>query len=351
MRKIIFITIPLILLGIIILWAFTFFKTAEKYTPNTVSPSEKVNGISFVAPVNEIDVSSLKSLVDINANWIAFSPFAYTQGNSPAINFNVEWQWWGEKLIGLKKCIAFAKQHKLKVMLKPQVWIIGQGWPGEFELKNEAEWKLWEANYSKYIITMVKIAAESDLELFCIGTEYKIAATKRPQFWRDLILNVHKVYSGKIIYAANWDNYENIEFWDDLDYIGIDAYFPLSNEKTPSISTLSEKWRDIKNDIQSYANKEKKNVIFTEYGYRNVDQCTFEPWRDDLQTAQKINNLAQVNAFEAIYKSIWHEPWFAGGFIWKWYDYHESAGGNDNHDFTPQNKPAEKVIEKWYGKY
>jgi hypothetical protein len=63
-----------------------------------------------------------------------------------------------------------------------------------------------------------------------------------------------------------------------------------------------------------------------------------------------VNLDAQKIAYEAIYEKFWSEEWFAGGFLWKWYDYHESAGGMNNKNYTPQNKPAEDAIRSAYEK-
>jgi len=47
------------------------------------------------------------------------------------------------------------------------------------------------------------------------------------QEWKKLIQNIRKIYSGQLTYAANFDNYQNIAFWEDLDVMGINAYFKL----------------------------------------------------------------------------------------------------------------------------
>ena len=47
------------------------------------------------------------------------------------------------------------------------------------------------------------------------------------QHWWELIANIRQSYSGQLTYAANFDNYQEVYFWDQLDLIGINAYFPL----------------------------------------------------------------------------------------------------------------------------
>ena len=87
--------------------------------------------------------------------------------------------------------------------------------------------------------------------------------------------------------------------------------------------------------------------MFTEFGYRSVNFTAKEPWVFN-RVVGNINLQNQVNGIEAIYKEFWKEDWFAGGFVWKWFVNHKNAGGKDNNRFTPQNKPAEKVLARLY---
>ncbi len=64
-----------------------------------------------------------------------------------------------------------------------------------------------------------------------------------------------------------------------------------------------------------------------------------------------VNLEAQSNATEALFQSVWNEPWFAGGYIWKWFVNHEEVGGLKNNQFTPQNKPVQDVLEVYYGNH
>jgi len=101
--------------------------------------------------------------------------------------------------------------------------------------------------------------------------------------------------------------------------------------------------------IKDLSEKYQKQVLFTEYGYRSVDYSGKEPWKYD-RSMTEVNLEAQVNASRALYDTFWDKDWFAGGFIWKWFINYEKSGGKDNNQFTPQNKPIEKVIKTYYSK-
>ena len=105
-------------------------------------------------------------------------------------------------------------------------------------------------------------------------------------------------------------------------------------------------WQPWLNEISSFQQQFDKKIIFTEFGYRSLDYCAKEPW--DAGIDGPVNLQAQRNAYEAFFETLWNKDWFGGGFLWKWFDYHDSAGGSSNNQFTPQNKPAESLIREWY---
>ncbi len=69
--------------------------------------------------------------------------------------------------------------------------------------------------------------------------------------WRRLISEVRERYTGRLTYAANFDQYELVTFWDDLDVIGVNAYFPLRKHYLPDIgddelgALLDSRWRAV----------------------------------------------------------------------------------------------------------
>lgn len=330
--------------ALVLLFVVTAFITAPAPVPS------KIGGVSLVAPVNKVDNGWVTPVKKINAGWVAMLPYAYSYVGKPKVIYDIPQQWWGERLEGLRSTVKHARQGGLKVMLKPMVWVPGS-WPGDFDLPTEKLWLVWEREYSNYIMKLIRMAEEEGVSIFCIGTEYRTAVEKRPQFWRGLIKQVRKNFSGKVTYAANWDDYLKVPFWKDLDYIGIDAYFPLSDKATPPIGELKRKWQVPSTPLRVLSRHEGKQVLFTEFGYRSIDRGAWKQWElEGIGYSEKVNMQAQVNSYTAFFETFWEEDWFAGVFLWQWYDYYNKAGGPGNSDYTPQRKPAEKVISAWYAK-
>ena len=292
----------------------------------------------------------MNAVQDIGAGWIAVIPYAYTRLGEPKVYWNSQRQWWGERPEGVIETIRLAKKAGINVMLKPQVYFPGS-WPGGLDFNSDAEWEAWELEYREYLMSFVAIADSMDIPLFCIGTEFKVSEQKRAHFWRKLIKDIKATYDGKLTYAANWDCYDKVPFWDELDYVGIDAYFPLSADKTPSVGKLAKAWQQPIRSIRSFHEKVKKPILFTEFGYLSVDGCAYNTWELENKVDQlPINEQAQANALDALFTVCTKESWFAGGFLWKWFPNMKGHEGYPASDYTPQGKIGAQVIKKWYTK-
>lgn len=326
--------------------AYLTFNGRSVASPQATVP---VNGISLVSPPQKVSPTLFGGVEKTHANWVALIPFGFSREGQPEVYFDHERQWWGERSDGTCELIRCSKDYDLKVLLKPHVWVRGQGWPGEFDLTAEEDWKIWEKGYREYILNYARIADSMKVEMFCVGTEFRIAGVKREVFWRSLIKEVRQIYKGPLTYASNWDNFDKIKFWDELDYIGIDAYFPVTEAAAPSISDLEAGWKPIRSQLERFSKQTGRPVLFTEYGYQSLTGTAGKHWEID-KGSDAINMQAQADAYQALYNVFWDEPWFAGGFLWKWH-LRKNYGGPANGAFTPQGKKAEEVIKSHFGSY
>ncbi len=326
----------------------------------TSSKAEKINGIAFSAPHKEtLHDTMFESIKVTHANWIGLVPEAKIDRPTLLLLADEENTYKGATVESVEKSIQLARKSGFQIFLKPHVIIQphdgkssdkthGATWRGEIRPKSEEDWVMLESCYQEYILELADLAEEYNIELFSIGTELKAFVFDRPDFWNQLILEIKERYSGKLTYCANWDEYEAITFWDQLDYIGIDAYFPISKQRTPPVRRTMRKWKSIKKKIEKVSNQTNRKVLFTEFGYRNVSFSGRRPWTHDRDQKQSPNNEAQSNLLEALMRSFWEEEWIAGGFAWEWF---AIPLEEDNTDFTVQDKPALAVIQDFYTRF
>ena len=315
---------------------------------SSASQQRKFNGVSFVASSRQINQTNIAPVLNVNANAVALMPFGFIRDtSSPKLTFNSDRQWFGETKKGLIQYALEFQKKNVQIMVKPQIWIWRGEFTGNLTMASEEDWRILEESYSEFIMTYAKVAQDIGAELLCIGTELEQFVMQRHSYWVSLITEIRKVFRGKLTYAANWDEFKRVPFWGELDFIGVDAYFPLTDLKSPAVADFEAGWNKHKIEIKAIQARFKKPILFTEFGYRSVDYTGKKPWESN-RIEGSLNLKAQENGLQALYNQFWNEEWFAGGFVWKWFVNHNRVGGIYNNRFTPQNKPAEDLLKKLY---
>lgn len=311
--------------------------------------AEKMHGLSFVAPPEPFPQNPMMPIKTVGASWISVIPYAFSRLEVPMVRYSENGShWWGERPVGVAQTIRLAHEHGIKVMLKPQVYIHA-GWTGALDCQTDDDWEKWEADYTRYIMRFAALADSTGAEMFCIGTEFNRAIQKRPAYWTELIRKIRSVYRGKLTYSSNWDDWERVPFWSELDYIGLGGYFPLVEAVTPEVEQLKTAWKPIQERLKNLSHEKGKPVLFTEFGYLSVDGCGWRNWELERGIeGRNINEQAQANCLEALFATFQPESWWAGGFLWKWFPNMSGHEGYPERDYTPQGKLGEKVLQKWY---
>ena len=365
-KKVIFSLVPLFILGGV------FAIISSERSPESlvnIPLAEKHRGVCWVGGPDEVFAENLATLADKNVNWISQTPFGWQRGHdNPEIGMNngKDWVWWGERDLGLKKTTEFAQANGIKTILKPHIWLRDdQGkWRGEIKMKSEEDWQKWFAHYTEFILHYARLAEEANMEMLCIGTELHQTCVEREADWRQLISKVREVYSGPLTYAANFsDEYQDVSFWDDLDYIGVQAYFPLTDALEPDIEALREGWKEPIEALRKFSNRYEKPILFTEVGYKSTNDAGITPWEWPQRISQEereeiYSEETQARCYEALFAEVMDEPWLAGVHLWKWYPRYDILKERNekrmrnyfNIDFTPQKKAAEQVMTDWFAK-
>lgn len=243
----------------------------------------------------------------------------------------------------VKDAIDKAHAQGLNVMLKPHVDILSGAWRGEITFSTEADWSAWFASYKDFIVHYAKIAQEKNAEMFCIGTELEKTVTRYSD-WQKIIDAVRTVYFGPLTYATNYDNID-IQLWNNLEYIGIDGYYDLTDKDNPSAAELDAAWVPIVNNLKQLSQKYDKPVIFTEVGYRSIVGCNKAPW--DWSIDGTFNMTEQANCYDAIFRAFKDQNWFYGFYFWCAMP-DPNHGGTGNKEYTPNKKDAENILAKWW---
>jgi hypothetical protein len=236
----------------------------------------------------------------------------------------------------------------MKVMLKPHLDLANDPthWRGDIGVGfSEADWTAWFTSYKTFINHYAQLAQAYGADQFCIGTEL-VSTEFRAADWQSVIVGVRGIFLGPITYAANQGSEGAITWWDLVDYIGVDAYYPLTDKNDPTLAELEAAWAPRVAALKTLSENWEKPVIFTEIGYRSQDGANQHPW--DFLVSSTIDLQEQADLYQAVFESFFNQSWFAGIFWWSW-DPNPIQGGPCDMSYSPHDKPAENILRQWYG--
>jgi len=255
--------------------------------------------------------------------------------------------------------IKAAQAAGLEVLLKPHVDPLDGIWRAYLAPADPAA---WFASYKTMLVNYAQIAQQTGLKTMSIGTELvSMTGANYREEWLDIIDAVRSVFDGELTYSAEWGEARTLSFWDELDVIGIDGYFPLAaSEKLPSVAELKHSWMnpsaiDYVNEalggvspvefLRDLSEQYGKKVVFTEIGFRPIEGAATSP--GDWEMNGKFSEQAQANLFKALFDVFGSQGggWFSGFYIWD----RRAENGEVQKDYHTEGRPAQKIIDLWYG--
>ncbi|TAE47756.1 MAG: hypothetical protein EAZ89_17025 [Bacteroidetes bacterium] len=289
----------------------------------------------------------IEKLQNLGANLIALVPYSGSREvNKPNV-FRFSREAGGENDLATTASHYDARDQGMLTLLKPQIWFSG-GWPGDLEMKNEPDWKLFFTYYRRWIRHYAMLAAIHEMDAFCVGVEFLKASTSHPQEWRTLTQDMRQIYGGPVTYAANWgEEAEKIAFADALDFIGVNSYYPLSDKDSASDEELRASFAKVMTKMADISERTGKAIVFTEIGFRSITS----PWKQPHAnpSGQAVLGAHQARCYRVVLDGLRGKAWCGGIVWWKWPS-HAGYEKEDPYCFTPNTKPAEAVLREAYGK-
>jgi hypothetical protein len=243
----------------------------------------------------------------------------------------------------------------------------------------------WFAAYQTFITGWATKATAWGADSLSVGCEFK-RTEQTPGWddeWRNVIAAVRANFAGPLTYAANHDSYDDVVWWDDLDFIGIDAYLPLTNKPPvvphpitgqpmpggpgPTLAELETAWNgqaDLIEDwwLNALSDAERNPILFTEVGYTKWFSTNKAPYQsgpsfyyldangnpilDGSGNPIGIPDLQeQARCYAAALGETWTRDWMAGYYWWMW---DTQPGGGGYNPYTPQGNPAYDILVLYY---
>lgn len=283
----------------------------------------------------------LRQIAAAGATWVQINPTWYQDDvRSASITSRAQ----TPSDASIHHVIETAHRIGLKVFLKPLVDLSPEGGGGYRGTIRPADPGAWFASYTGFIGHYAEVASGRGVEEFGVGTELAGVSGDRAR-WLGVVDAVRTRYQGRVVYAANFDEYRHVAFWDVLDLVGIDAYWPVSPHPTADAAALQRAWNPIVRELAAFAKRTRRHILFTEAGYTSQRGSTTAPW--SWTNSGTPDQAEQAAAYQALLASLDGQPWWDGVFWWAW-DVPSAPATGDPLNYSPRGKSAEAVVQHWW---
>ena len=233
-------------------------------------------------------------------------------------------------------------------------------------------WTLWFKSYGEVILHYARIAAELGVEYFCVGSELAPTETHTSE-WRELIRTVRAAcpnaaitYESDTVYNDAY--YTQVQFWDDLDFIGVSAYIPGSGDaNTWGSGRMNPTSAEMEANITAWyartvarvAREFGKPVLFLEAGCEAYDGSNQAPWMymsallqsSGLSREQITFDFRErIDYYEALGRFVSKTPEIFGVFLWEraFIDPYNYPGYFMDNSLDVREPPISEFIRLWY---
>lgn len=258
-------------------------------------------------------VRTLDELKALGVNWVCIHPYAGIRGDG---SVRVPERWY-EGADWLTRPIEEAHARGMKVFIKPHLayWGSPFSWRGEIAFETDAQWDRFFDGYELWITRVAEVCKDADG--FSVGTELD-RTIHHDEAWRRIIASVRDATDAPLTYSANWSDYERVGFWDDLDAIGVQAYFPLTDEEgLPEPQTLRRAWRRVADRLEAFAREHDRPIVLTELGYNRSSAAAIRPW--ESRSGGPNAEETQRRCLDAALDELAGRERVVGAFLWKWF--------------------------------
>lgn len=240
----------------------------------------------------------------------------------------------------LTRTLSQARTLGLRIGLMPILRLPDEAkgrWRGALDPTSVSE---WFASYTRALLPLAEQAEAKGAVRLVVGSEL-LSLEHEADHWRRLIRSVRTRFSGRVVYATNWDDL-SIPFADALDEVGVSAYFPMAAPfERPSARSLARRWEQHRVALSAFAADTGKPVIVTEVGYPARERAAEQPWYEDAGAA--LAPELQATLLHAACSTLAQRP-LLGVYVWNWFGF----GGPSDGTFSPRGKPAAAVLERCF---
>jgi hypothetical protein len=315
----------------------------------TIGPIESAlhPGRGYGSPAFE---RGLDEAVRLGATWISLTPFGRAwdlKATGVDKTFELPFE---ENQRGMLRAVQQAHARGLRVLLVPHLWVESGGWRAEIDPDGAEGWRRFAEGYRAFVLEWARFATRARVDMLAVGVELRswLTTTHAPSFL-PILRDIRATYAGPLTYAANWDDVEQTVILGELDVIGINAFYPLTDKQNASDAELEQGGMDVAKKVEALAQLWQKPVVFNEFGYTARSDPALRPWEwPDHMHDVKVDARAQAAAYRGLLRGMLATPELRGGFVWRLYADPDDLSQEAEWGFSPRGRAAELYLRGAY---
>jgi hypothetical protein len=196
------------------------------------------------------------------------------------------------------------------------------------------------------VLTWARFASSAHVDMLAAGVELRswLTSTHAPSFL-PILRDIRAAYPGLLTYAANWDDVDQTVILGELDVIGINAFYPLTDKPNASDAALVDGGREVANKVKALAELWQKPVMFNEFGYTARTDPALRPWEwPDHMSDVTVDARAQAAAYRGLLAAMLQTRELVGAFVWRLYADPDDLSQEAEWGFSPRGRQAELFL-------
>lgn len=296
----------------------------------------------------------LDEAVRLGATWISLTPFGRAwnleaSGVDPSFELSLS-----DNQRGMLRAVKQAHARGLKVLLVPHLWVESGEWRGELDPGTPENWRRFAESYRAFVLGWARFAQRAHVDMLAAGVELRswLTTTHAPSFL-PILRDIRGAYSGLLTYAGNWDDIEQTVVLGELDVIGINAFYPLTDKEDASDAELVHGGEQVAERVRTLADLWRKPVMFNEFGYTARKDPALRPWEwPDHMNGVTADARAQAAAYRGLLAGMLQTKQLVGAFVWRLYADPDDLSQEAEWGFSPRGRAAELWLrDAFFGRW
>lgn len=204
---------------------YSLDRPVEGLPPPIVRDESFRRGVSldlFVAEVDDAQRAEYGGFLDHAAHlgatdlelvvqWSALDAAAVELSPSPGLTVDDDFLGW---------LMDQARARKLRVLVTPVIELEQVSAGADRRALAPSDPARWFWSYHRFLLHYARIAEAHKAVCLAVGADLPLALAK-DEHWGPLISDVRKAYKGKLTYVARAEHFEQVPFWNRMDFVGL----------------------------------------------------------------------------------------------------------------------------------